>query len=73
MVAYLESHDLLDVSFGPGKESYEDENDWLDDGERLYSRMCMVMTPNSVISWNLLNIHSSYGEIKINPLVCRKK
>ena len=26
MVAYLESHDLLDVSFGIGKEYYEDEN-----------------------------------------------
>ena len=25
MVAYIESHDLLDVSFGAGKESYEEE------------------------------------------------
>ena len=46
MVAYLERHHIFDVSFGASKESYEDENDWLDDGERLYSRMCMVMTPN---------------------------
>ena len=46
MVAYLESHDLLDVSFGAGKESYEHENDWLDDGEIAYAKMCMVMTLN---------------------------
>ena len=47
MVAYLESHDIIDVSFGAGKESYEDENDWLDDGERAYARMCIAMTPSS--------------------------
>ena len=46
MVAYLESHDLLDVSFAVGKESYEDENDRIDASERAYSIMCMVMTPN---------------------------
>ena len=46
MVAYLESHDLVDVSFGAGKESYEDENDWIDDGEKEYARICIVMTHN---------------------------
>ena len=46
MVVYLEIHDILDASFGDGIESYEDENDWLDDGERAYARMCMVATPN---------------------------
>ena len=46
MVAYLESHDLLDVSFGSSKEYYEDENCWLNDGEREYTRMCMVKAPN---------------------------
>ena len=34
MVAYLESHDLLDVFFRVGKESYEDENDCLDENKR---------------------------------------
>ena len=46
MVAYLESHDLLDVSFGDGKESYEKENDWLNDYDREYGSMCMVMSPH---------------------------
>ena len=41
MVAYIESHDLLDGFFGDGKESYEDENDWLDDSERAYEIMCI--------------------------------
>ena len=46
MVAYLESHDLLHVSFGASKEYYGEKNDWLDDYERAYENMCMVMTPN---------------------------
>ena len=46
MVSYLESHDLLDVSFGDGKESYENENDQLDDNEMEYPIMCMIMTPD---------------------------
>ena len=45
MVAYLESHDLLDVSFGAGKEYYEEENDWLNDYDRAYGSMGMVMSP----------------------------
>ena len=46
MVAYLESHDILDVSFGAGKESYEEENDWPNECDRAYGSMCMVMIPN---------------------------
>ena len=46
MVAYIEIHDLLDVSFGVGKESYEGENDWINYCYRAYGIMCMVMTPN---------------------------
>ena len=46
MVAYLESHDLLDVSFRASKESYEEKNNWLNECDREYGSMCMVMTPN---------------------------
>ena len=46
MVAYLERHDILDVPFGVGKESYEEENDWLNDCDRSYGSMGMVMSPN---------------------------
>ena len=45
MVAYLESHDLLGVSFGAGKESYEEEEDWLNECDRAYGSMGMVMSP----------------------------
>ena len=45
MVSYIESHDILDMSFGVGKQSYED-NYWIYDGEREYARMHMLMTPN---------------------------
>ena len=33
MIASLKRQDLYEVSIGLGKESYEDENDWLNDGE----------------------------------------
>ena len=45
MAAYIEIHDLLDVSFGVGKESYEDEEYWLNDYDRAYGIMGMVMSP----------------------------
>ena len=60
MVAYL---DLLDVSFGAGKETYEDENDWIDDGEREYAIMCMAMTPNMCYLMEFVEIHLSSREI----------
>ena len=44
MVAYLKSHDILDVCFGAGKESYEDEEYWLNDYDRTYVSMGMVMS-----------------------------
>ena len=34
------------MSFGVGKEYYEEENDWLNDCDREYGSMCMVMSPN---------------------------
>ena len=46
MVPYLESHDLLDVSFGASKESYEEEEDQLNDCDRAYGSMGMVMSPD---------------------------
>ena len=46
MVAYIESHDLLDVYFGVGKEYHEEENDWINECDRAYGSMCMVMNPN---------------------------
>ena len=46
MVSYIESHDILDVSFGASRESYEVENDYLDDCERACANMWMVMIPN---------------------------
>ena len=46
IVLYIESHDLLDVSFRVGKEYYEEENDQLNDRDKTYVSMGMVMTPN---------------------------
>ena len=69
MVAYLKSHDLLDVSFGAGKESYEDENDCLDDGGISYAIICMAMNNNICYLMEYVeyplelwrNIHRAFG------------
>ena len=46
MVPYLKSHDLLDVSFGASKESYEEENDWLTECDRAYGSMGILRSPD---------------------------
>ena len=45
MVAYLERYDLFDVSIGFGEQSYEEENDLLNEYDRAYGSMGMVMSP----------------------------
>ena len=44
IVSYIESHDIIDVYFGDGKESYEQEEDWINDCDRSYGSMSMVMS-----------------------------
>ena len=36
MIAYLKRQDFYEVSIGLGKESYDNENDWLNDGDRYF-------------------------------------
>ena len=38
MISYLKRQGLYEVSIGLGKESYEDENDWLNDGDRAFGK-----------------------------------
>ena len=45
MIAYLESHDLFDVSIGAGEEHYEEKNDWLTNCYKAYGIMCMAVSP----------------------------
>ena len=39
MTAYLKRQGLYEVSIGLGKESYKDENEWLNDGDRDYGEI----------------------------------
>ena len=34
------------MSIGLGKESYENENDWLNDGDRDFGAMCLALSDN---------------------------
>ena len=40
MIVSLKRQGLYEVSIGIGKESYEDENDWLNDGDRYSGTIC---------------------------------
>ena len=46
MIAYLKRRGLYEVSIGLGKESYENENDWLNDGDRAFGAICLALSPS---------------------------
>ena len=34
------------MSIGLGKESYEKENDWINDGHRSFGAICLALSPS---------------------------
>ena len=46
MIASLKRQGLYEVSIGLGKYSFEDENDWLNDGDRAFGRIGLTISPN---------------------------
>ena len=44
MIAYMKRQGLYEVSIGLGKESYKDENDWINDGDRDFGRIGMLVS-----------------------------
>ena len=43
MIASLKRRGLYEVSIGIGRETYENENDWLNDGDRSFGTMCLAL------------------------------
>ena len=43
MTASLKRQDLYEVSIGIGRETYENENDWLNDGDRAFGTVCLAL------------------------------
>ena len=43
MIASLKRRGLYEVSIGLGKECYENENDWLNDGDRAFGEICLAL------------------------------
>ena len=41
MIAYLKRKGLYEVSIGLVKESYKDENEWINDGDRSFGKIGM--------------------------------
>ena len=46
MISYLKGKCLYDVSIGLGKESYENENDWINDDDRAFGSICLALSPS---------------------------
>ena len=46
MISSLKGRGLYDVSIGLGKESYEDENVWINDGDRDFGTIFMAFSPS---------------------------
>ena len=46
MIASLKRQDLYEVSIGLGKESYGNENDWLNDDDGAFGAICLALSPN---------------------------
>ena len=46
MIASLKRRGIYEVSIGLGRESYENENDWLNDGDRAFGAICLALSPS---------------------------
>ena len=44
MIASLKRLGLYEVSIGLGKESYENENDWINDGDRAFGAIGLALS-----------------------------
>ena len=61
MNASLKRQGLYEVSIGLGKESYEYENDRLNDGDRAFGAICLALTPSLRYLIGLLNTQRISG------------
>ena len=46
MIASLKRRGLYQVSIGLGKDSHENENDWLNDGDRDFGAIFLALSPS---------------------------
>ena len=46
MISYIKRQGIYEVSIGLGKESYEDDNDWLNDDDRAFGTICLAFSPS---------------------------
>ena len=46
MISSLKRQDIYEVSIGLGKVSYEEENDWINEGDRDFGTICLALSPS---------------------------
>ena len=61
MISYLKRQGLLEVYIGLDKESYEDENVWINDDERDFGTICHAFSPSLHYLLILLNTQRISG------------
>ena len=44
MISSLKRQDIYEVSIGIAKESYENENDWLSNGDGAFGAICLALS-----------------------------
>ena len=45
MISYLKRQDLYELYIGLGKESYKNQNVWLNEGDRDFGAICLALSP----------------------------
>ena len=46
MISYLKRESLYEISIGAGEKSYEELSDWMNDCDRAFGSICLVISPN---------------------------
>ena len=61
MIAYLKRRGFYEVSIGIGRETYENENDWLNDGDRSFGSIALALDDDlSCIHWFFIDEHPPF-------------
>ena len=69
MIASLKRQNIYEVAIGLGEESYESENDWMNECDAYFGTIALSLSLLScATSLNMLNIQRISGQNWIEPL-----
>ena len=68
MIASLKRRGLYEVSIGIGRETYENENDWLNDGNRAFGAICLALDDSLYYLTDYAEYPKNFWPILAEPL-----